>query len=66
MDNDIFHSRETLLAAVKNKLESADAAEEIVSLMDIIQRDAYSRGRRSVQQEIIKALDLKHLIGCNH
>lgn len=48
---------------LKLKLPPDKVVEALVTLLDAVQRDAYGRGRREVQQGLIKVLDLRFLLG---
>jgi hypothetical protein len=64
-----FVPRANIEAAVDHILggtpdpQGRDQRERLVDLMQVLERDGYSAGMRSVQQGVIKALDLAHLLG---
>ena len=71
----MLHSRETVLHAVRHALAEPSASllasnqveptaeDRLATLIMNAQREGIGQGMRAVQQEIIRALDVRHLLG---
>lgn len=71
MTETVFYELAAFRTAVQFILEGESAPhdegmsqiDKLVRLLDRVQRDAYAKGRISVQTEIIATLDLRHFLG---
>lgn len=63
MSVDTLYEAKHVRPAVIMRLHSENAEESIIELLLTVQKDAYERGRLSVQNDIVNALNLPHLLG---